>query len=202
MLTAGALFGQVMTQGPFIGSATPSEAKVFVRTDQPANVTLRYGSDPNLDAYLESAAFATGSPNDLAEIISLSGLTPGSSYYFNVLVRRPTANRATLFFFYNCWSMRIGCCTGNTRTVWHYIHRRGIKMERFRATRRWETSRSFGPSCRRIQKRSRRSGRCQPRPGCSRIPRTIHGIPSRPAAYPHEHTEPCSSIAGYGHAGG
>ena len=87
MLTAGALFGQVMTQGPFIGSATPSEAKVFVRTDQPANVTLRYGSDPNLDAYLESAAFATGSPNDLAEIISLSGLTPGSSYYFNVLVK-------------------------------------------------------------------------------------------------------------------
>jgi phosphodiesterase/alkaline phosphatase D-like protein len=102
MLTAGALFGQVMTQGPFIGSATASEAKVFVRTDQPANVTLRYGSDPNLDAYLESAAFATGSPNDLAEIISLSGLTPGTSYYFNVLVRRPTANRATLFFFYNC----------------------------------------------------------------------------------------------------
>ena len=85
MLTAGATFGQVLTQGPVVAGVTASEAKVFVRTDQPASVTLRYGRDPNLDTYLVSA-FVTGSPSDLTKIISLSGLSPETSYYFNVLV--------------------------------------------------------------------------------------------------------------------
>jgi hypothetical protein len=49
MLTAGAVFGPVLTQGPVVGSITASEAKVFVRTDQAATVTLRYGTDPLTD---------------------------------------------------------------------------------------------------------------------------------------------------------
>src|SRR5262245_12660405 len=85
MLTDGAVLGPMLTQEPVVGGVTASEAKVFVRTDQAATVTLRYGSDPNLDTYLLSAV-ATGSPGDLTKIISLSGLTPETSYYFNVLV--------------------------------------------------------------------------------------------------------------------
>ena len=86
MVTAGTVFGPVLTQGPVVGGVTASEAKVFVRTDQTAIVTLRYGSDPNLDTYLVSAAFGTGSPSDLTKIVSLSGLTPETRYYLNVLV--------------------------------------------------------------------------------------------------------------------
>jgi alkaline phosphatase D len=85
MLTVGASFGPILMQGPVVRGVTASEAKVFVRTDQAASVTLRYGSDPNLDTYLLSA-LATGSPGDLTKIISLSGLTPETSYYFTVLV--------------------------------------------------------------------------------------------------------------------
>jgi hypothetical protein len=60
MVTAGTIFGPELTQEPVVGGVTASEAKVFVRTDQAANITLRYGSDSNLDTYLLSA-LATGS---------------------------------------------------------------------------------------------------------------------------------------------
>ena len=86
VLTVGTVFGPVLAQGPVVGGVTASEAKVFVRTDQTAIVTLRYGSDRNLDTYLVSAAFVTVSPSDLTKIISLSGLTAETRYYLNVLV--------------------------------------------------------------------------------------------------------------------
>ena len=37
---------QVLTHGPVVGGVTASDAKVFVRTNAIANVTLRYGADP------------------------------------------------------------------------------------------------------------------------------------------------------------
>ena len=86
MLIASTIFGQVLTHGPAVRDVTASEAKVFVRTDQAASVTLCYGSDPNLDTYLVSTAFVTSSPSDFIKVISLSDLIPKTSYYLNVLV--------------------------------------------------------------------------------------------------------------------
>ena len=86
MLIASTIFGQVLTHGPAVRDVTASEAKVFVRTDKAASVTLCYGSDPNLDTYLVSTAFVTSSPSDFIKVISLSNLIPKTSYYLNVLV--------------------------------------------------------------------------------------------------------------------
>ena len=132
MVTAGTVFGPVLAQGPVVGGVTASEAKVFVRTDQTASVTLRYGSDPNLDTYLVSAAFGTGSPSDLTKIVSLSGLTPETRYYLNVLVNGvPKQTGPPVFFLYNFASRRIDCFRGNARTVWDYPNRSSVAMDGF-----------------------------------------------------------------------
>jgi len=39
--------GQILTHGPVVGGVTAAEAKVFVRTDQAANVALEYGTRPS-----------------------------------------------------------------------------------------------------------------------------------------------------------
>lgn len=80
-LTLGLACSQVLTHGPVTGGVTSSTANVFVRTDQDASVTLRYGTDPNLATYQESAAFTTSSESDFTKTVPLSGLTAEMTYY-------------------------------------------------------------------------------------------------------------------------
>jgi alkaline phosphatase D len=82
----GVVPAQLLTHGPIVGGVTASEAKVFVRTDSAANVTLRYGTDPDLQTYFASASVTTSESSDFTATIPLTGLTAETIQYLNVLV--------------------------------------------------------------------------------------------------------------------
>ena len=65
---------QMLTHGPVVGGVTASDAKVFVRTDTTASVTLRFGIDPNLQTYLVSDSVTTNEADDFTATISLDRL--------------------------------------------------------------------------------------------------------------------------------
>ena len=77
---------QMLTHGPVVGGVTASDAKVFVRTDTTASVTLRFGTDPNLQTYLVSNSVTTNEADDFTTTISLAGLAPETTLYLNVVV--------------------------------------------------------------------------------------------------------------------
>jgi alkaline phosphatase D len=87
-MTAGFALGQALSHGPVVGGVTASTAKVFVRTGtgQSASVKLRYGIDPILATFSESATFQTTLQRDFTKIIPLAGLEPEKTYYMSVVV--------------------------------------------------------------------------------------------------------------------
>lgn len=85
-MTVGLAFGQALTHGPVVGGVTDSKASVFVRTDQAANIRLRYGTDPSLNAYQLSETFQTSASDDFTKVIPLNGLSPEATFYINVIV--------------------------------------------------------------------------------------------------------------------
>lgn len=78
--------GQTMTHGPVFGGVTSSTANVFVRTDKPSIVSIRYGTDPDLNTFLTSDTYRTKRSSDFTKIIPLSGLAAETPYYLNVTV--------------------------------------------------------------------------------------------------------------------
>jgi len=85
-MMAGTALSQVLTHGPVVGGVTASTANVFVRTDQPASVGLRYGTDANLGTFLIAQTFQTSSENDFTKIIPLANLTAETTYYLSVTI--------------------------------------------------------------------------------------------------------------------
>ena len=86
IVATGLASAQLLTHGPIVGGVTASEAKVFVRTDSAASVTLRYGSDPDLQTYFASTSVTTNESSDFTATIPLTGLAPETMEYLNVLV--------------------------------------------------------------------------------------------------------------------
>ena len=82
----GATLGQVLTHGPVVGGVTASTANVFVRTDQAGSVSLRYGTNANLNNYMVSGTFTTAEATDFTKTIPLSSLSAETTYYMNVMV--------------------------------------------------------------------------------------------------------------------
>jgi alkaline phosphatase D len=85
-VSSSVVLGQVLTGVPVVGGATASTANVFVRTDQPASVGLRYSADPNLESFLISQTFQTSSENDFTKIIPLANLVAETTYYLSVTI--------------------------------------------------------------------------------------------------------------------
>lgn len=75
-----------LTHGPVVGAVTPDAARVFVRTDRPAQVQIMYGTDPKLESASLSAIQTTAETTDWTSQIPLNGLQSNTSYYLNILV--------------------------------------------------------------------------------------------------------------------
>jgi len=86
VMTASLALGLGLTHGPVVGGVTASNAKVFVRTQQAARVSLRYSASPSFDTFQVSKAFTTNVASDFTEIIPLSELSAETTYYLDVLV--------------------------------------------------------------------------------------------------------------------
>jgi len=78
--------GQTLTHGPVVGGVTDTVANVFLRTDQPATVSLQYGPDPSFATFSVSESRATVVGSDFTAIIPLTNLTAETTYYLRVLV--------------------------------------------------------------------------------------------------------------------
>src|SRR5690349_15600023 len=86
LLVVSVSFGGVLTHGPVVGGVTDSYGKVFVRTDETADVQVRYSTDPAFTTYSTSDRFTTDAASDFTKIIPLSDLAAETTYYLDVTV--------------------------------------------------------------------------------------------------------------------
>ena len=84
--TAHSTQGQILTHGPVVGGVTDTGVNVFVRTSQAADITLEYGTNPNLGTYSLPTTLTTNATSDYTAFIPLSGLSAETTFYLNVLV--------------------------------------------------------------------------------------------------------------------
>ncbi len=77
---------QMLTHGPVVGGATAYDVRVFVRTNQQANVSVHYGTDPELVDFLTSNTVTTYPNSDFTRVIHVKDLTPQTTYYMNITV--------------------------------------------------------------------------------------------------------------------
>jgi len=73
-----------VTHGPMLGRLGPSEIGVWVRTSRPGSFRVRYGLDPaHLDVL--SAPGTTAIEHDNTGSVLVTGLTPNTKYYYQVV---------------------------------------------------------------------------------------------------------------------
>jgi alkaline phosphatase D len=79
--------------GPMLGHTTSTNARIWVRASEPARVSLRISSDPELSrGRLIHASRLTTNTANAGEIL-ISGLRPNTQYYYSVLLNgKPALN--------------------------------------------------------------------------------------------------------------
>lgn len=75
-----------LTHGPVVGAVTDNSALVFVRTNDCAEVRVRYGTTADLHDGVLGALYATTLEHDFTMQNSLTGLVPSTTYYVDILV--------------------------------------------------------------------------------------------------------------------
>lgn len=74
-----------LSHGPYLGGVKSEQAKVFLRTVNPASVVLQYGTDPTFTSGVsQTGEQVTGSAEDNTTIFTLSGLNSDTKYYYRV----------------------------------------------------------------------------------------------------------------------
>jgi len=77
----------ILTHGPVVGAVTASSAKVWARTSAAASVTIRYCTDPQMSVSCqESTSQSTALDADYTAQVLLEGLSPSTTYYYDVLI--------------------------------------------------------------------------------------------------------------------
>ncbi|HYK41548.1 MAG TPA: metallophosphoesterase family protein [Thermoanaerobaculia bacterium] len=76
---AGALSAQVVTRGPYLQLQRPSSVAVRWRTDTPSDSRVRYGSSPTA-----LSLFAADPASTTEHVVTVSGLTPETRYFYSV----------------------------------------------------------------------------------------------------------------------
>lgn len=76
----------VQTDGPMVGAVTHIRAKVFLRTDEPAQVQIEYSEFSDMSNSAKTLKEVTRYGNDLTKIVTLKGLVPSTKYYYRVIV--------------------------------------------------------------------------------------------------------------------
>lgn len=76
---------QRVTHGPVVGAATPSSARVFVRTSQATPFELQLSTSPQFTGIL-SFSGTTVAERDTSIIIDISGLQPYTKYHYRVMI--------------------------------------------------------------------------------------------------------------------
>jgi|SRR5581483_10625184 alkaline phosphatase D len=75
-----------LTHGPVVGAVTDSSARIFARTNDSAQVQVRYGTLPDLSDAIFSAPQFTKASHDFTTIIPLTKLQAATVYYVDIWV--------------------------------------------------------------------------------------------------------------------
>lgn len=86
VVLAASAFAVVQTDGPLVGGVSFNKAKVFLRTNLPADVQIEYSVSPNLLDGVFTDVEHTLPSDDFTRIIELSNLLPNTIYYYRVVV--------------------------------------------------------------------------------------------------------------------
>jgi alkaline phosphatase D len=90
--------GATLTHGAVIGGVTSASAIVFVRTDRSALVQARYAPAPDMQSAQITEPHATGGASDFTAQIPISGLSPNTFYYVEILVDGVVAENSSARF--------------------------------------------------------------------------------------------------------
>lgn len=81
-----------LTHGPLVSSVLSGSAKVWLRTNVEASVTVKYSTSPDLKDAQITSAIITKPYNDFTGTIELNHLVPYTTYYYSVLVEGVDVN--------------------------------------------------------------------------------------------------------------
>ena len=73
---------ECLTHGPQLGNVSPTSIRVWARTREPATFRVVYSTAPDLSNALRSAPITTSLEHDATGWAQLSGLRPGTKYYY------------------------------------------------------------------------------------------------------------------------
>lgn len=87
------------SHGPVAGGVTTSQIKIFARSARPpfignqnSYMKIRYSVNSDLSGYTDSAVATTTSTKDWTNIFTISSLTAGTTYYFDIMISGDNTN--------------------------------------------------------------------------------------------------------------
>jgi alkaline phosphatase D len=81
-----------MTHGPLLGQLTANSVRVWIRTQQPTEFEVIFGTSLPLDADSRRVTGTTTVAADLTGTVSLTGLVPDTTYYYGVRINEQLAD--------------------------------------------------------------------------------------------------------------
>ena len=73
-------------QGPMVGTVTPTEVHIWLRTTGEYTVAIEYGTDFELRSASSTAPVVAKKASDYTLVVTLSDLEPATEYFYRVLV--------------------------------------------------------------------------------------------------------------------
>ena len=75
-----------LMQGPMVGTVTPTEAHIWLRTTGEYTVSIEYGTDFELRSVASTQPVVARKASDYTLVVTISGLEPATEYFYRVLV--------------------------------------------------------------------------------------------------------------------
>ena len=79
-------YGSLLVHGPLLGDVTATSARFWVRTFGAAEVQIAASRDSSLRSPLRSEKVHTSAARDYTAVLSIEGLKPGRTYYYNIVI--------------------------------------------------------------------------------------------------------------------
>src|SRR5688572_7726017 len=91
-----------------VGGVSDHAAKVFVRTDVPAQVAVQYSTSPSFTLPQQTPAITTNANSDLTAIIGLQGLHADTKFYYRPVINGVVSESAPVHSFSTFPASEIG----------------------------------------------------------------------------------------------
>ena len=76
----------VLTDVPLVGGVTSDQARVFLRTDEAASVSVEYSTSASFASSLLTPAEAVSASGDFTALVAMTGLVPSTTYYYRAVI--------------------------------------------------------------------------------------------------------------------